>query len=101
MEIDLDKMADLIDDALADVDAVLTPAILRVEKEYGSDMAINLAMNVGADILAHSLGRIKNPQNREAALIGHVLSIAKNMEIVLAEHEASALIRKIQKEAKT
>lgn len=100
MKIDLDKIAELIDDALADVDAVLTPAILRVEDEYGPDMAINLSMNVGADILAHSLGRIKNPQKREATLIGHVLNIAKNMEIVMAENEATMLLYKLRKETK-
>ena len=100
MKIDLEKISELIDDALDEVDAALTPIILRIENQHGSDIAINVAMNVGADIMAHALGRIKNSNNREATLIGHVLNIAKNMEIVMAENAASVLIHKIRKETK-
>lgn len=97
---DEQKIAEIIDGALEEITAVLDAIILRVEDKHGPDIAINVAMNVGADIMAETLGRIKDKGHRRATLIGHVLNIANNMEVAMAGNTAHMLLNKIRKETK-
>jgi hypothetical protein len=100
MRIDEEKLAEIIDDALEEIGVTLGPMLRRIDEQHGEGMAVNVALNIGADILANSLAHIKSSELREAALIGHATIIAKNMEIVLAENTTDMLIGKIKKAIK-
>jgi len=94
------ELAELFDAATNEIHSTLFPILKRIEKQHGEQIAINVAMNMGANILAEAVGLLKNSSQREAIFIHHVVNMAHNIELAVCENTARELIHKVKKETK-
>jgi len=68
----------------------------KIRDEFGVKIAINVFMNAGISSIALGLALIKDDEvERVTALLRVIMSIVEATQIVLTEHQAQEIIKKV------